>query len=243
MGPHGGRRVRYLLATLLLSSTLAATAAAQAPDASGAAEESLYILPSSLPVAATLATGPFLFALAAWSWPSLRELSYRVPGLVTLTGLTEARVLDHPRRRKILETVRDDPGIGINELRRRLHLGNGNASHHIGLLLRSKLLVEVKGEGRSALFPAGYADLERLERLAAVSSPAVRRVLDAITTEPGSTQSQIAARTRLSPATVHYHARNLEAQALISCERAQGVVRYQPQSADEDSSGPPRPMA
>src|SRR5687767_757500 len=82
-----------------------------------------------------------------------------VPLVGRLAGQEQERLLQSALRRQIVEMVRDNPGIPIGELMKRLPVGWGTLYHHLIKLERSGLLRAAVSGRRRLLYPGDAGPL------------------------------------------------------------------------------------
>jgi DNA-binding transcriptional ArsR family regulator len=117
----------------------------------------------------------------------------------------QRRLLQLETRRRIYETVQRVPGIHLRRLVRDLGFGLGTVEHHLHVLERHGLLrSHVLGAGRRAFFVADAQAHADPELWMALRTPSNRRILEALFEDPDLAPAEIAARLRLSAATISY---------------------------------------
>lgn len=169
-----------------------------------------------MPFAEQAGVGALAVALGLlyWLWPVLKG------GAVGLFSRhTQATVLEHPQRARLLQIVEANPGLRFNELRAASGLGNGTLSHHTRVLVAHGHLRRLAQGGSTFFFPA-TPDRSTEARVMALRSDGARRVLAAIQRAPGSSNLDVAGLTGLDPGTVHYHVRRLSEAGLVHVRRA-----------------------
>lgn len=173
--------------------------------------------PSSGPGDPPAETAGLLAGLAVvvyYLWPKLELWG---AGLYSRIG--DDDVLDHPLRRRILETVRDDPGIHFRELKRRLDVARGTLQHHLEKLEETDHLSEARGDGYRCIFPAGSIDRRVMASAATLRTAAARQVLRAVRQAPGASLGELAEEAGLSDAVASYHLSRLADADLVDKSR------------------------
>jgi len=133
------------------------------------------------------------------------------------------RVLDHFVRGQIFEYVRSNPGVHYNLIMNRLHLGNGQVSHHLRTLEMQGFLrsnregmyrlfypVDVKADGREGM------------RMSALQL----RILETLVATPRLSQSEIAVQVGVSQQAVSYNLTVLMELGFLTAGAENGTRRY-----------------
>lgn len=193
-------------------------AGGDATPAGGSGQGSIQIddQPWVFPAAAAVAGLGFLGLLAGALYtygPNLKA------ALLGFTRIRETQLLDHPVRRSIYQLIEAEPGIHMQEIRRRVGTGVGNTRHHLDKLEAAGMVVARVSESRRRFFVKAQTDRRVMDALHQVRSPAAARILEAIHARPGGMAKELAANVGLSPATVSHHLKNLEADGLVRLER------------------------
>lgn len=94
--------------------------------------------------------------------------------LIGFTRLEPDRVVDHPRRRAILDYIRDRPGAGFREVMRATKTSSSILRRHLELLkLTGKIIEERHGRSRRFL-PKGVRDATPMEAILLREEPLAR---------------------------------------------------------------------
>ncbi len=136
-------------------------------------------------------------------------------GLGLFSRLREDELLNHPKRRALHDLVHNQPGSHFHHLQRATGMANGTLIHHLEKLVAANLLRRRREGGYTCYYPPGPPQ----PAAGAVKSPGGRRVLAAISDEPGISLRCVARRTGLDPATVSHHVKRLEEGRLIEVAR------------------------
>lgn len=171
--------------------------------------------------------GALALAIGAiyWLWPVMKG-----GALGLFSRHTQATVLDHPQRARLVQIVEANPGLRFNELRTASGLGNGTLSHHVRVLAAHGHLRRLAKGGSTFFFPA-TPDRAMEARAVALKSEGARRVLAAIQASPGRSNLDVAGLTGLDPGTVHYHVRRLAEAGLVNVRRAGRTTVLDPVAA------------
>lgn len=138
------------------------------------------------------------------------------------TRLRREALGEHPSRARMLEIVRDSPGIMLSDLQARSGLANGPFEHHVKKLVEGRRLVVLE-EGRSRFV--------RLPGFAPVLQPGTTAgAIEAFVREHGQVgAAELARALELSRQVVHYHVHQLSKEGRIAARLVRGrVVLYVP---------------
>lgn len=166
--------------------------------------------------AAGITLAGVLAALTYWLWPVLKA------GPAALfSRVRDDELLQHPVRARIVEAVRDRPGIHHQELVRKAGTGTGAAEHHLRKLEAGRFLTRRAGHGYTCYFPYGQVDRRLLGAAGVLRADAARRTLQTIADAgvPGPSSSDVARALGLSNSTVHHHIQRLRAEGLVDVQR------------------------
>lgn len=168
-------------------------------------------------------------AAAAILLVALRSIANRLlPGVGLFSRFDRDELLDHPVRRRIVETVEDRPGIHLEAFVRRLDLGRGQLEHHLSQLVQADLLVEHESTGYRAYFRPAQLEPPLREALVRLKADGARDLLRAVADHPEAGIRELSRRTGLAPSTVSYHARRLEEADLVSIKRSSQAKELAP---------------
>jgi predicted transcriptional regulator len=152
----------------------------------------------------------------AW-WPPSR---YFVLSL--FTRLVRPRILDHHVRARIHDLVRQDPGVFLNRVAEVLELGSGQTHYHVGVMLRHKVLVQVRTGGRRCLFAADDPNARRMHATAVLRRPRESLVFSLVRARPGANLAELAEKGGLTRPNASKAVRRLEAVGLVRRVREAG---------------------
>ncbi|WP_457742308.1 winged helix-turn-helix transcriptional regulator, partial [Thermococcus sp.] len=107
------------------------------------------------------------------------------------------------RRKEILKTITQKPGITFRQLARELGIGIGDLQYHLRKLERDGVVFSKKLGKRRYIFPQGFEE-EAQKLLIAISTESRRKILLLLMEGPMS-QGEIASLLKLSQPTVSYH--------------------------------------
>lgn len=139
-------------------------------------------------------------------------------GLVTLpllSRITRDEILDTPTRAAVLEAIEDDPGVHVNELLRRLDVGDGTLRYHLDVLVDEGFVTRLDRGGYTRFFPAGLCSFEEMQRRAVLREGSREEIYRAIEDEPGLSQQEVAERCGIDPGAVSRAIRTLVEHGLV----------------------------
>lgn len=164
-----------------------------------------------LVVALALAAAGGVALAAAWAWRR-----WHLAAFALYARLLPSRVLEHPKRRAIMDVVGAEPGVRLADLQRRLGLANGALRHHVDRLEAAGHLRSVPEGSHRRLYPPAAAG-----RVAPVPGLA-DRALRLIEERGPIAASDVAAGLGVSRQALHYHLKKLAAQGRIRAARQGG---------------------
>lgn len=151
-------------------------------------------------------------------------LYYLGPKVKTLGASLYSRIgaddaLDNETRQRILEIVREEPGIHFSDIRKRLGTGVGSLEHHLDVLVDHGILVEAPGSGYRCYFEHGSVDRRVMAVADRLRSEVARGLLRAIVERPDDALADIADELGVSPDAAAYHLDRLEEVGLVDRRR------------------------
>jgi predicted transcriptional regulator len=166
--------------------------------------------------AALPATSPFsfpgiLFMLCAIALPLFALLYHR---------LRSDSVADHPTRARLLEVIRQTPGVSDSALARATSLHPTTVAYH-GRLLKLYGHVDVREIGNEKAYFAAGANLSPVDKQAAAMGRKefARRVLDALLGTHARSMTELAAELGTTRQNLAWHLKRLEACGLVRTMR------------------------
>lgn len=142
------------------------------------------------------------------------------------TKLSPDQVLEHPRRARILEYVRTQPGVEANTVARSLGLRWANLVYHLGTLARGGHVTIRRVGGRTAIFPANMGYRGREEVVALLRRDTLRLIHERLREQPGLDQEALAEGLRLTQQRISQSLRVMERAGLVRFEVANRRRRY-----------------
>lgn len=134
--------------------------------------------------------------------------------------LTDADILDHDLRSKILEISDAEPGIHVAALAKRLDVAPRTVHYHVRVLEEAgHVLVKDRGGQRMILVAKAGPDRLAREAICALRQDGKRELLRTLAVEPGLSLTEIARRIDRHPSTVKRHADDLVERGLVDAVR------------------------
>jgi predicted transcriptional regulator len=126
----------------------------------------------------------------------------------------------------ILEFIRGHPGCHLRQIRNEVAVSMGTAQYHLGRLEKEGKITSNRHGFYRFYFPAGlFADNEK-NILEVLSHETSRDIVMFIIEQKNPTQTEIANRVGVSPASISWHVTRLVESQLISEEREGKFKRY-----------------
>lgn len=132
---------------------------------------------------------------------------------------TADNVLDLQARKRIVEFVRESPGLHMRELAARLEMPVSTLEYHCYQLAKHGHLVTREAAGFKSFYPGEGMDRRDKDVLYLVRHEAPRRICSHLLLNPGATPKDLKAVVDLAAPTLSFHLNKL---------RAAGVVREEP---------------
>jgi len=189
--------------------------------------------PAGMPTVAYAAAASGATAVAAGGaqaslyalWKKFGLLLGLVPGF---SRIAKDELLDHDRRAKIFEMIKQNPGIRLSELANGLELPWGSAMHHLRKL-RAERLIMFKAVGAHKCYFINGSGLSEHEMAAAslLKGDTLQNIATFLTGNPGSSLKDVAKGVGISSPLAAFHVSKLERAGLIEKVREGRSVRLQ----------------
>ena len=153
-------------------------------------------------------------------------------GLAVLySRLSPNELLDNERRERVLQLVRERPGIGPRDIGQATGMNWGVLSYHLDRLERAGLVSSQRVGQHRCYFLPGAVPRDAQEKVGVVRADTTRRVAQLVRERPGIPQRELAAALGLSASATSKQVSRLEAAALVRRETAGDGLRLYPQAA------------
>lgn len=215
----------------LIPAASAPAKAAPAPRAAPPAEAETFAVVAEaspvLPAGALVAVAAAASAAApAFGWERLRRLAFLA---ALYSRIARENLLDHGSRERLLDAIRDRPGLAVADLAKATSTPRNTVTYHLRVLEREGLVTS-KRNGRNRLFFAPGAAERRMsdEAIAALRHETSRAMAVEIGATPGLDQQALCQKFGLQPSLAHWHADRLVASGIAEKRREGRRVRYYP---------------
>lgn len=149
-------------------------------------------------------------------------------GMALFSRLDGDKVLEHPTRRRVLETVSARPGLTLQGLQALLGVAWGTMVHHVHVLQRHGQLVSVRQGPRRLLYESKTPHARARGHLALLHHATARAIAEAVRASPGIRQSEVGQRVGVQGPAVSKHLARLTQAGLVVVERQGQNRRYLP---------------
>ena len=170
---------------------------------------------SPVTVVGASVAGSLLLFLAATELGRYRLFVFLLP---LYTRLTKQDVLSDFNRGQIFGSIRTQPGITLNEIRKKLNMPNGTAVYHLDVLERERFIKSARDGFHRRFYPWGM----KVAKDVFYPSELQRTIMKTIVASPGSTQVEIAGKLGMKKETLHYHIKKLRRLGIIRMEKEGG---------------------
>ncbi|NJE61210.1 winged helix-turn-helix transcriptional regulator [Thermococcus sp. 21S7] len=130
------------------------------------------------------------------------------------------------RTKRVLEFVRENPGLSFNEISRRLGIAKGDLQYHLRKLEKLELVVSKRSGLRRHYFPSGMFSEREKDVLSILASENMREIIMYLIANPDPTQSELCEELGLSPSSANYYIGKLGELGLVKSVRDGKFVRY-----------------
>ena len=131
------------------------------------------------------------------------------------TRVKKDEVLNHEVRELVYDYVKSHPGEHFRAILTKLGLTNGTLIHHLQTLERQEFIKSERDGPFKRFYPTGRQFTEDVLEINGIQ----KKILDAVTTNPGMTQKDLAAQLQTSPPTINYHVKALRGVRLLNIKR------------------------
>ncbi|HVM46030.1 MAG TPA: MarR family transcriptional regulator [Candidatus Thermoplasmatota archaeon] len=150
-------------------------------------------------------------------------------GFALYSRLARTELLDHERRDRVFQLVRDRPGISLSDVAQETGLAWGTAVYHLDRLERGGFVASERSGGRRCYFPVGAVPKDARVHLGTLQQETTRSVASFVVERPGATQTELAAALGMSASAASKQVSKLESVGLVRREREWKTVRLHPQ--------------
>lgn len=204
-----------------------------------AAANSVANHPLQAGVAATLS-----LAIAGISL-GLGALAQRYGGIGAIplySRIAKSELLENEVRQQIFELIRQNPGINVSQIARRLTVAWGTATHHLHKLRQERLVSIRIASNQKCYFPnAGSYTPHEMDVMGAVKHPTARRIAEFLLRAGPQCHGDISHALGLNPALVSFHIEKLLRGSVVARHRDGRRSIFTPLEPQLDPE--PRPAA
>ncbi len=137
-----------------------------------------------------------------------------VIGIVAYTRIRQKRLLDHERREKIFNYIKENPGEHFRGIQKTLGLEVGVIAYHLNTLERGEY-IKSRQDGQYRRFYPMDAKIDVKLILSALQ----QRIMNRIKSDPGISQRNIASKVGVARKVVSYHVKILKDAGFIYVEK------------------------
>ena len=135
--------------------------------------------------------------------------------------LEKDEVLAHEKREQVYQFIKDNPGPSFSDLLRELELSNGTLVHHLRVLEMQEFIKPMRDGVRTRFYMRGPKIVPT-----AYLTRTQQQILDAIGTQPGVTQKELAGVLGLPREAISYHTKRLAASGQLQVRQEGKWRRY-----------------
>jgi DNA-binding MarR family transcriptional regulator len=136
-------------------------------------------------------------------------------GLPFYTRVKREEVLNHEVRELVYDYVKTHPGEHFRSILTKLGLTNGTLVHHLHTLERQNFIKSERDGPFKRFYPTGRQLTEDVLEINGIQ----RKIIDAVSQNPGMTQKDLAMQLQTSPPTINYHVKALHGVRLLDVKR------------------------
>jgi predicted transcriptional regulator len=136
--------------------------------------------------------------------------------------IRDHELLENPTRKTLYETIRAEPGIHYEALRKAEDLSRGTLEHHLDRMLEADLLVEERVHGYRSFFLAGHVPSEERTALALIRSEGARLLAAHLEPDTGSGLRELARAAGLAASTASHHLDKFQDAGIVRDEGDDG---------------------
>lgn len=163
--------------------------------------------------------------------------AFALVGWLLYSRLSSRDVLSHPRRQRMLELVRQDPGIDVRTVAAELGCSWTKAAYHAARLQSAGHIVDRLIRGRRVLFPSGGTQGKETA-FVLLRDGIHRRAFDEISRRPGIGRDFLAATLGVHPSHVSRVAKALSQAGLVEFTKEGPRVTFHPGGSGAAEVGP-----
>lgn len=154
-------------------------------------------------------------------------LPLKAVGYLGYKRIRRENALENPRRLKIFNFIRKNPGLHFRELLRKTSMARGTLDYHIRRMESAGLLKAVPEKDRIHYFTAeSQYSAEEETLIIAMENDSQRKIIKQIYLNRGARTEELADELGLSRVTIYTHVKHLKNLGIVRSKRAGRSVRY-----------------
>ncbi|HEX9815655.1 MAG TPA: hypothetical protein VGB18_01630 [Candidatus Thermoplasmatota archaeon] len=162
----------------------------QAEPVSPSSQNTVAGIPDELVVPAAAAGGSLLLMVLAYGLGGL-EWVRQAFGFGLFSRIEDNKLLEHPLRSRLHQTILENPGLPLTELCVRIGASWGTTVHHLRRLEHGRLVLSQRGRAGRMYFPVNSTVSNVREAWAATSSDTARKIARFVHDHPGTDQKTV----------------------------------------------------
>jgi predicted transcriptional regulator len=136
------------------------------------------------------------------------------------TRIAKNELLENKVRAQIFDLIKENPGVNVSEIARRLDIAWGTATHHLQKLRAERIIAIRRVANQKCYFQNGgtYTPTE-MDLMSATKNPTARAIAALLVDGGPHCHQDIARNLEVSPALVSFHMRKLLEAGVVAKER------------------------
>ena len=141
--------------------------------------------------------------------------------------ISSRNVLEQDARARIYDTIRENPGIHLRGISRRIGIGMGTVRYHVTMLLRTHKITDQKETGSTHFFENSGKYSRQEQRVCHhLRNPTTQKLIREIRENPGAGRSHLAEAAGISGSSVTWYIRRLESDGIVRSVKSGRTVTY-----------------
>lgn len=141
--------------------------------------------------------------------------------------ISSRNVLEQDARARIYDTIRENPGIHLRGISRKVGIGMGTVRYHVTMLLRTHKITDQKESGSTHFFE-NSGKYSRQEQLVHhhLRNPTTQKLIREIRENPDAGRNHLAQVAGISGSSVTWYIRRLESDGIVRSVKSGRTVTY-----------------
>lgn len=187
----------------------------QGEPVSPTAQNTVAGIPDEMLVPAAAAGGSLLLMVLAYALGGL-EWVRQAFGWGLFSRIEDSKLLQHPLRSRLHQTIHENPGLPLTELCLRIGASWGTTVHHLRRLERGRLVLSQRGRAGRLYFSVNSTVSNVRDAWAATSSETARKIARFVHDHPGTDQKTVCAALGLRNPAASKHLGRFEELGLVA---------------------------